>query len=112
MKLPPKEPIFYGSNRREERRHVGIYRAWQRQQDAEVAADPATHPYDRAEIRMRARMERAESALSPRRLKRLHQRLDKKVPRDLLGRAELRMLRLYEIQGCMDADQQMLANAY
>lgn len=109
-KLQPKEPLFYGSNRREERQHVGAYLQQQREHERdELARLQRNAPWERAEYLHQQRIDRAEQAFSPRRLKAAYARIEAGVP---LHRAEQRLARLYAIAECIEADQRMWRNCF
>ena len=92
-KPQPKEPLFYGRTRREERRYAGMFKADELEIEREMLAAPGASRWNCREIWIRRRMDRLE--LSPRRMKALHKKLEAGVPRDTLGRAERRLFDIY-----------------
>lgn len=108
-KLHPKEPLFYGRSRREERRSIGAYLRQQREAEQEMLAE-APDWWAQRHIWMQRRLDRLE--LNPRRMKALHKKLDADTPRALLGRAERRLAYHYDDLKCMEHDALMLRNCY
>jgi hypothetical protein len=108
--LQPKEPLFYGRNRREERRSVGEYLRQNREHEQGLLARlQRTAPWECAEALMYRRIRRVEQAFSARRLKAAYARLEAGVP---LHRAEQRLANLYDTLACVEADRRMWRNAF